>query len=86
VLKRRLGYRLGEVPSDFHRDMVSVGILVSLLYERMRSDQNLHKRVDRLVTIVELFIFARFLKNCRIFSIESFKWLSRTMERMARRR
>jgi putative transposase len=53
VLTRRLGYRLGEVASYFCRDMATVGTLVSRLYDRMRSDQDLHKRVDQLVTIVE---------------------------------
>ena len=53
VLTRRLGYRLGEVASYFHRDMATVGTLASRLYERMRSDPDLHKRVDQLVTIVE---------------------------------
>ncbi len=53
VLTRRLGYRLGEVASYFHRDMATVGTLVSRLYDRMRSDPDLHKRVDQLVTIVE---------------------------------
>ena len=54
VLTRRLGYRLGEVASYFHRDVATVGTLASRLYERMRSDPDLHKRVDQLVTIVEL--------------------------------
>ena len=53
VLTRRLGYRLGEVASYFDRDMATVGTLVSRLYDRMRSDQDLHKRVNQLVTIVE---------------------------------
>ena len=53
VLTRHLGYKLGEVAAYLGRDMATVGTLVSRLSERMESDGQLLRRIDRLTKIVE---------------------------------
>jgi putative transposase len=53
VLARRLGYALKEVASYLHRDMATVGTLVSRLYDRMQSDRDFLMRIDALSKTVE---------------------------------
>jgi len=53
VMARRLGYGLKEVASYLHRDMATVGTLVSRLYDRMQSDGEFLKRIDKLSKTVE---------------------------------
>jgi len=53
VMARRLGYELKEVASYLHRDMATVGTLVSRLYDRMQSDGGFLKRIDGLSKTVE---------------------------------
>ena len=53
VLVRRLGYGIGEVAAYLRRDMATVGTLVARLFERMQSDEQLLRKVERLGRIVE---------------------------------
>jgi hypothetical protein len=53
VLTRRLGYGTGEVAAYLRRDMATVGTLVGRLFDRMRSDEQLQRDVERLTKIVE---------------------------------
>jgi REP element-mobilizing transposase RayT len=53
LMARRLGYELKEVASYLHRDMATVGTLVSRLYDRMQSDGEFLKRIDVLSKTVE---------------------------------
>lgn len=54
VLVRRLGYGIGEVAAYLRRDMATVGTLVARLFERMQSDEQVARNVERLARIVEL--------------------------------
>jgi hypothetical protein len=53
VLARRFGYGLKEVASYLHRDMATVGTLLSRHYDRMQSDGESLKRIDELSRTVE---------------------------------
>ena len=53
VLVRRLGYGIGEVAVYLRRDMATVGTLVARLFERMQSDEQVARNVERLARIVE---------------------------------
>ena len=53
VLVRRLGYGIGGVAVYLRRDMATVGTLVARLFERMQSDEQLRRNVERLARIVE---------------------------------
>jgi REP-associated tyrosine transposase len=53
ILVHRLGYRLSDVAAYFARDIVTVATLLARLSDRMQSDENQRRDLDRLSKIVE---------------------------------